>query len=99
MTRKSKRELERAIDDLTGDVTANVDAALEVLYRDGRTGGLVDADGVPTEPDPGVEQTVVIDRFLAMPRERAKAEGREILGPVEAAPAGSDVVRVARGKR
>ena len=96
MTRKSKREIERALDGL-GDDTNDGDA-LSVVYRDASTGDYY-ADKEMTEPidkddSPGV--TACISRGLVMFREQAEREGREILGPAESAPDGNDAVRVAR---
>jgi hypothetical protein len=95
MTRKSKREIERALEDLDDDAD---DGRIQVLFRDDRSGGLVDADGEPVDPDPEAD-TIIVDETVVMGRERAEAEGREILGPAEGEhiPEENDIVRVGQG--
>ncbi|MFC7175352.1 hypothetical protein ACFQL0_21830 [Haloplanus litoreus] len=96
MTRKSERELERALETLDDDADGN---RIQVLFRDDRTDGLVDGDGEPADPDPGAD-TIIVNESVVMSRERAEAEGREILGPAEGehVPDENDVVRVAKGR-
>lgn len=99
MTRKSERELERALETLAGGATDGAAGGdmVQVLYREDRTGDLVDTDGEPAEPDPDA-LAIIINESVVMGRDRAEAEGREILGPAEGEhiPAENDVVRVAR---
>lgn len=96
MTRKSRREIERAVDDLAGD--GDGDGGIMVVYEDPDTGDYYrtqDGDDDPADLD-GFEGLVVeLKRELVMRRERAEREGRAILGPAEDAPA-EDTVRVAR---
>jgi hypothetical protein len=94
MTRRSKRAVEDRLDALETDATTTP-SHVEVVWRDERTGELVDRDGTPTEPDPEAF-VVVIEELLVMGRERAEREGREILGPATDAPPENDAVRVAR---
>lgn len=93
MTRPSKRELERAIDEI-GGVTAD-DGDVHVVFRDDVTGELVDSTGEQAQLDPDAELNIVWHDSVVMSRDRAQEEGREILGPAEDAPSGRDVVRVA----
>lgn len=97
MTRKSRRELERELEDLV-DTSPSGDT-VDVVWRDQRTGEYADRDGEPTDPDPDADVLVVMNESLVMSRERAENEGREILGPAENAPAGRDVVRVPSPRR
>jgi len=92
MTRRSKREIENVLNDLDSGGDGIDDTA--VVYRDDRTGHLVDEDGKPVEHDPDADLVVIIEDTLVMLREQAEREGREILGRAEDAP--TDAVRVAR---
>ena len=92
MTRKSRRELERELEDLND--TGGSGDTVDVVWRDERTGEYVDLDGEPTEPDPDTDLLVVMNESVVMSRERAEKEDREILGPAEDVPEGRDVVRV-----
>lgn len=87
MTRQSRRELERIVDDLAGD-------GLE--EQDGWNVSEVWGDD---DPDPDAD--LVVRNEVVMLREDAEREGREVLGPAEDAP--TDAVRVAvddrQGKR
>jgi hypothetical protein len=97
MTRKSKRELERAVDDLA-DAGDDDGGGIMVVYEHPDTGDYYrtrDGDGDPVDPDDLDGLTVAIREELVMFREQAEREGREILGPAEDAPA-EDAVRVAR---
>jgi len=100
MTRKSKREIERAVDTLDGGGDGTP-SSVNVVYRDASTGEYY-ADREMTEPvdrddrDDGDGLSVAISRGLVMFREQAEQEGREILGPAESTPDGVDAVRVAR---
>jgi hypothetical protein len=80
MTRRSKRELERALDDLAGDADADADAD---EYN-------VTADWVEYD-DNGDDAEVVANYQVVMRRERAEREGVEILGPVDGP---GDLVRI-----
>jgi hypothetical protein len=100
MTRKSKREIERAVDDL-GDDGDGDDWGTSVVYED-HTGDYY-ADRDMTEPveDPDALPglTVILSGrggTCIMLREHAEREGREILGPAENTPPGNDAVRVRR---
>lgn len=98
MTRKSRRELERAIDRLGRADGDGRTEEISVVFRDGR--GDYYADEGLTEPveDPDALPglTVVFGRTVVMRRERAEQEDREILGPAESTPDSVDAVRVAR---
>ena len=91
MSRRSRRELERAINDLAPDDTSDT---LQIVWWDEKTQQYVDKQRNPTESDPDA-QTIVIKNTLVMEREQAIAEGREILGPAENTPPERDVVKVA----
>jgi hypothetical protein len=97
VTRKSKREIERAVDDLDGG--DGDDGGLSVVYKDARTGEYYedgDMAGEPVDPDALSGTAVVIGRgAVVMFREQAEQEGREILGPAEDAPDETDAVLVA----
>lgn len=98
MTRKSKREIERAVDDLDGG-DADGDGTLSVVFKDNRTGDYYesqDMDGDPVDPDDLSGPVIAITGrggTCVMMRDQAEREGREILGPAEDAPA-DDAVRV-----
>lgn len=92
MTRKSPREIERILEDVAED---DAGGGIDVVYRDDRTGALVDRAGEPTEPAPDADMVIIIDDIPVMSRARAEQAEREILGPVEDAPTDSDLVRVA----
>jgi len=94
MTRKSKRELERVLDDLS-DQTASESEDIVVVKRDTHSGEIRTLDGEPVEQDLEEQTVVVINETIVMDRERAEEAGREILGPAESAPPGRDAVRVA----
>ena len=103
MTRKSKREIERKVDDLAdrdspGDDDG--DGGPVIVWE--TDDGYVDADGesVPTTDDgepvrPSWGPVIIFKRSLVMFLEQAEREGYEILGPAEDAPA-DDAVRVVR---
>ena len=94
MTRKSKRELERALDNLDGVETRDT---IDVVYWNEKTQEHVDREGNPVEPDPDPDaaHVVVIKDTLVMEREQAIEEDREIFGPAET-PSGRDIVKVAK---
>lgn len=92
MTRKSKREIERAIEDV--EIEEGGQGQTLVANRDPRTGELTDGDGEPIEAGPE-DVLIVIDEAVVMDREQAEAEGREILGPAESETnPDADLVRV-----
>jgi hypothetical protein len=101
MTRKSKREIERAVDDLAGRDGPDDDTGGPAIVWE-TDDGYVDGDGepVPTTDDgdpvgPSFGPVIIFKRSLVMRREQAEREGYEILGPAEDAPA-DDAVRVVR---
>lgn len=75
------------------DAFGFTNTSIAVVWRDQRTGELVDEDGEPTEPDPDADQVFLINDTVVMGRERAEREGHEILGPADVDQ--DDVVRVA----
>ena len=79
MTRKSRRELERIVDDLAGD--------------DGGRGDGWNVAEVWGDDEPDADADLVVRNEVVMLREDAEREGREVLGPAEDAP--TDAVRVA----
>lgn len=94
MTRKSKREIERDLDDLDG--SDGDETELSVVYRDAATDDYYADEDLtePVEPDNLPGMTVVINRgVVVMGREQAEREMREILGPADDVPA-DDAVRV-----
>lgn len=100
MTRKSRRELERALEALDRPADGVGGMEIVTLFRDERTGDVVDRDGEPVDPDDGDTDDVamfIIHESVVMLREDAEAEGREILGPAAgpSIPPENDVVRVA----
>ena len=93
MTRKSKREIERALEDiLDGGGGAET---IDVVWRGDEEDEFVDQDGEPTEPDPDADTVVVIDETVVMDRDRAEEQDRVILGPAEDVPDDRDAVKVA----
>lgn len=97
MTRKSKREIERGIQDFGGADDSFHPST--VVHRDPVTGKLYDgwgpeADPVETLPD---GDPFVIRRSETVRRERALADDREILEDVEDAPEDIVVVRIEPG--
>ncbi|QLD88306.1 hypothetical protein HWV07_04355 [Natronomonas salina] len=100
MTRKSKREIERALNDLEGDRHSPP----AIVYEDPRTGEWYDGEGddadrVSEDEFEGADPLIVMQRdpVVVMEREQALEEDREILGPAEDAPAADDPVRVLWG--
>lgn len=91
MTRRSKREIERALENLSSTDGETFD----VVFRRDWTDGYVDRDRELIEPNPDADTVVVINQRVVMMRERAEAEGYEILGPAENTPPENDAVRVA----
>jgi hypothetical protein len=111
MTRKSKREIERAVEGL-GDDQGDDGGGMTLVYDYGDEYLDEDGEPVPTDeegsPTPSGAGLVVIlsgvfapdgpdaeGRTCIMMRDHAEREGREILGPAEDAPA-DDAVRVRR---
>lgn len=94
MTRRGRTNgsVESRLDALETDASADT-TLTEVLWRDDRTGGLLDNDGEPADPDPNAH-TIVFDEAVVAYREQAEAEGYDILGPAKDVPH-DDVVRVA----
>lgn len=96
MTRKSKREIERLLDELEPD---GDDDGQVVVWEDPETGEWYDTpDRSGESVDPDGEVDVVVRRSVVMLREDAEEAGREILGPAEgpSIPPENDAVRVAR---
>ena len=91
MSRKSLRELERAVSDLEPESDT---PALDVFYRFEPEGEPVDREGNPVDPDPNADLSVAIVRTLVIEREEAQRRGYETLGPADV-PSGMDCVRVA----
>lgn len=82
MTRRSKRELERAIDDLVADAQTD----------DPDTDGFdVSAPFVEYGEEADPDADIVAEYQIVMRRDRAEREGREILGPADGP---GDLVRV-----
>jgi hypothetical protein len=99
VTRRSRtnQSVERRLATLEADRAAADPADMVVtLWRDERTGELVDREGNPTEPDPDALM-VVFNESVVMTRERAAEQGREILGPATGGPPERDLVRVPGG--
>lgn len=94
MTRKSKRELQRAVDDL-GDEDRSP-KSFGLVYEDPRTGEWYESRSQEGEPvDPDADVLMVIVNSVVMERETAEQEGREILGPTESETnPDADLVRV-----
>jgi hypothetical protein len=97
MTRKSKREIERAVEDL--DDASGDDDAFSVVYEDWTGACYADQELTePVDPDEILGMVVRIrglDGTCIMRREHAEREGVEILGTVEDGPA-EGAVRVRR---
>ena len=88
----TKHNVERRLNDLEADTR---DDDVDVLWRDERTGDLVDADGAPADHDPDA-MSVIVTETVVMERERAEQDNRAILGPADT-PGGGDIVEVAGG--
>ena len=91
MSRKAKRELERAVRDLKPYPRRGT---VDVCFRDEQTGEPVDEDGNPIERDPNVDHSVEITMALVLECLKAERRGYEILGPAKDVPEGRYVVRV-----
>lgn len=89
MTRKSKREIERTLEDLKEESETDDNEPPLVAYEHPVTGDLETRDGEPIDPDDEDCLLLVIEETIVMSRERAEAESREILGPVEDARGGA----------
>jgi hypothetical protein len=89
MTRRSRRELEKALDDLADDDGEDSDTGDMVF---GVSAPWVEYD---TDQDPGEDADVVANYQVVMRRRRAEREGREILGPVDVTDAPDDLVEIA----
>lgn len=96
MTRRSLSDLE---DDLAALEAATDDIGGEELLfarRDPRTGELTTSGGEAVDPDDhGADQLIIVESVIVMDRERAEANGLDILGPADV-PNDRDVVRVPR---
>lgn len=88
MTRRSKREVERALDDLAGDADDDTDAGHSFDATEGVTAEFVTYG---PEEDDGDDADVFARYHVVMRRERAEREGVEILGPVDGP---GDLVRI-----
>lgn len=96
MTRKSKREIERAIEGV--ETEEGGQGRMLVAHRDPRTDELTDPDGEPVDAGPD-DVLLVIDEAVVMRREQAEAQGREIIGPAESETnPDADLVRVYWGR-
>jgi len=82
---KSRRELEKVVDDLAGDGDADTD---DVDFE-------VVAPWVEYDGDAGEDPDVVANYQIVMRRARAEREGVEILGPVDVDDAPEDLVEIA----
>jgi len=95
MTRRSRREIERAVEDLGGDGDGDGGGLLPV-YQDPVTGTYYDTDHDPLPTDT-VENhdgmVVKLSRNVVLPREQAEREGRTIVAPADVPADGHVVVR------
>ncbi|MFC7175412.1 hypothetical protein ACFQL0_22130 [Haloplanus litoreus] len=78
MTRKSERELEQALETLDDDADGN---RIQVLF--GTTELTASSTATVSRPTRSW-WTIIVNESVVMSRERAEAEGREILGPPRA---------------
>ena len=92
MTRRTRTSgsFENRLDALE---TPESESSVEVLWRDDRTGALLDSDREPANPTPEL-RTIIFTETVVMSREQAEKNGCDILGPAENVPAGRDAVRV-----
>lgn len=91
MTGPTRRDLEKRVDDLADRFGG--DEEILVARRDLATGEVTDFDGNPVDPDDhGADTLLILEESIVMERERAEKEGREIIGPYEGGPEGSDLV-------
>jgi hypothetical protein len=82
MTRKSRREIERALDDLAAGDRHPLAGPTCMVYRDPVTNKLYEGrgeDAAPVEDVPADAGLIVQTRTVCMPREQAEREDREIL--------------------
>lgn len=93
MTRKTKREIERVVDEFDPDGGPGDGPDVPLAYRDPRNGDLYDPDGEPLPPD--TRPLAIIEQAVVLPREQAEEEGREILGPADTEADGDHVRTVA----
>lgn len=93
MTRKSKHDLKRDLEDLEAEADGVGSEVFLFAYRDPRTGELTTSDGEPIVPNDR-DGLLAVEHTVVMERERAEEHGIEILGPAEDVPNDRDVVRV-----
>lgn len=79
MTRRSKRAIERTLNDLDITDDAGDDPGVLVAHRDSRTDDLSDVDSDPLPP--GANPEYIIQDVTVTSRERAEEQGQHILGP------------------
>ena len=85
MTRKSRREIESAVEDMDSEQSRGP-SEVRFVYRDPKTGKLYDGRGPTPDPVEELPETVtpiVWDRTVSMMREEAEREGREIIEVVD----------------
>lgn len=95
MARKSRREIESAVEDMDSDQAIGP-GGWRFVYRDPQTGRLYDGRGDTADPVEDLPETVtpvVQRRAVTMMRERAEREGREIVDVVDEH-SGGEVVSV-----
>jgi hypothetical protein len=98
MTRKSRREIVRTVEDLESDADADAGTRrpTRTVYRDPVTGGLFEGrarDAAPVEALPEDARLLVLSRTESMTRADAEAADREIV-EVTDEHAGTEVVAV-----
>jgi len=79
MTRKNRREIENAVEELD---TGTDESGIHVVYKHPKTGAYYDMDGDEIDP-PDDSLLIVLSHTVVMDREKAEAEGKEIIGPAE----------------
>lgn len=83
MTRKSRREIERAVEQI--DPSGGDDGGIVAVYRDPVTGDYYDMDREPIDGEPDGHLVIVLNEEEVLRREKAEREGRTIAGPADAA--------------
>ena len=94
MTRKNKRDLEKAVENL--DTGSDDESGILVVYKHPKTGAYYDMDGDEIDP-PDDSLLIVLSHTVVMEREKAEAEGNEILGPAKDTNDSGDYVRAIPG--